>query len=87
VLDRSAEAIDIYDDLLARFDTATELPMRSQVANALFNKGVTLDALGRRAEAIDVYDDLLSRFGSATELPLREPVVKAESFKDSVRKS
>jgi tetratricopeptide (TPR) repeat protein len=33
-LDRSAEAIAVYDDLLARFGTATELPLREQVAKA-----------------------------------------------------
>jgi hypothetical protein len=33
-LDRSAEAIAVYDDLLARFGTATELPLREWVAKA-----------------------------------------------------
>jgi tetratricopeptide (TPR) repeat protein len=76
-LGRSAEAIAVYDDLLARFGTATELPLREQVAHALRNKGVRLSALNRSAEAIAVYDDLLARFGTATELPLREQVAKA----------
>ena len=76
-LGRSEEAIAVYDDLLARFGTATELPLREQVARALVNKGVTLGALGRSEEAIAVYDDLLARFGTATELPLREQVARA----------
>ena len=33
--DRSAEAIAVYDDLLARFGTATELPLREPVSKAL----------------------------------------------------
>jgi hypothetical protein len=33
-LDRSAEEIAVYDDLLARFGTATELPLREAVAKA-----------------------------------------------------
>jgi hypothetical protein len=33
-LDRSAEEIAIYDDVLARFGTATELPLRELVAKA-----------------------------------------------------
>ena len=70
-------AIAVYDDLLARFGTATELPLREQVAKALFNKGVRLGALGRSEDAIAVYDDLLASFGTATELPLRELVAKA----------
>ena len=76
-LGRSEDAIAVYDDLLARFGTATELPLREQVAKALVDKGVTLGTLGRSEEAIAVYDDLLARFGTATELPLRERVAKA----------
>jgi tetratricopeptide (TPR) repeat protein len=33
-LDRSAEAIAVYDDVLARFGTASELPLREQLAKA-----------------------------------------------------
>ncbi len=33
-LGRSEEEIAVYDDLLARFGTATELPLRQQVAKA-----------------------------------------------------
>jgi tetratricopeptide (TPR) repeat protein len=86
-LDRGAEAIAVYDDLLARFGTATELPLREQVANALYNKGVTLGALGRSAEEIAVYDDLLARFGTATELPLRQIVSSTESRLKDLRDS
>ncbi|HWR76338.1 MAG TPA: hypothetical protein VN283_03905 [Thiobacillus sp.] len=49
----------------------------SDIARALYNKGVALGQLGRREDEIVVYDDLLSRFGEATELPLREHVAKA----------
>ena len=77
-LNRSAEAIDVCDDLLDRFGTATELPLREPIANALVNKGIRLGALDRSAEAIAVYDDLLDRFGTATtELLLREPIAEA----------
>ena len=71
------EAFASFAGVLARFGTATELPLREQVANALFNKGATLGALDRSMEEIAVYDDLLARFGTATELPLRERVAKA----------
>jgi Domain of unknown function (DUF4062) len=37
-LDRGEEAIVAYDDVLARFGAATELPLREQVANAQSNK-------------------------------------------------
>ena len=39
-LDRSAEAIAVYDDLVARFGTATELPLREQVAKDTRQQGV-----------------------------------------------
>jgi methyltransferase (TIGR00027 family) len=74
---RSEDAIAAYDDLLTRFATATELPLRELVANALLNKGVTLSALGRSEDAIAVYDDLLTRFAAATQLPLSELVANA----------
>ena len=76
-LGRGDEAIAVYDDLIARFGTATELSLREPVANALFKKGDRLGALGRGDEAIAVYDDLIARFGTATELSLREPVANA----------
>ena len=79
-LDRSAEAIVVYDDLLGQFGTATELPLREAVAKALLSKGLELGEFDRNAE-VAVYDDLLVRFGMATELELRELVTKAWSFK------
>jgi len=35
VLDRSAEAIAVYDDVVGRFGTAPELALREEVARAL----------------------------------------------------
>src|ERR1700730_7623997 len=40
----------VYDDLLARFGTAIELPLRKRVAKALFNKAITLGTLDRSEE-------------------------------------
>jgi tetratricopeptide (TPR) repeat protein len=82
---RSAEAIAVYDELLARFGTATEL--REQVAKALVNKGNTLGKLNRSVEAIAAYDELLARFGTATELPLRKAIATAKSLKASMQNS
>ena len=63
-LGRSEEAIAVYDDVVGRFGTATELPLREKVARALVNKGVTLTQLGRREEAIAVYNDVGGRVRS-----------------------
>ena len=68
LLGRSEDAIAAYDDVLARFGAATELPLRELVAKALVNKGVTLGALGRSEDAIAAYEDVLARFGAADRI-------------------
>ena len=68
------------------FGDAGELPLREWVANALYNKGVRLGALGRGEEAVAAYDDLLARFGAAAEPALRERVARAKSARDRLRK-
>jgi tetratricopeptide (TPR) repeat protein len=80
---RNADAIAVYDELLARFGTATGT--REQVAKALVNKGRILGKLNRSAEAIAVYDELLARFGTATELPLRKAIARAKLCKVSMQ--
>jgi len=40
-------ALSLYDEVVARWSTATELPLRKQIAGALVNKGYTLGELGR----------------------------------------
>ena len=75
-LNRNEEAIAVYDEVLSRFGSATEPPLR-QVAMALVNKGVALGAINRNEEAIAVYDEVLSRFGSATEPALQQQVARA----------
>ena len=39
-LDRSADAIAVYDEVIARFGATTELLLRQQVAKAMFNKAL-----------------------------------------------
>ena len=46
-------------------------------ANALFNKGITLDLLNKHEEAIACYDELIQRYGSSAELNLQLQVAKA----------
>jgi tetratricopeptide (TPR) repeat protein len=73
-LGRGEQAIAVYDDLLGRFEAASEFALPETVAKALFNKGVELGTLDRSEQAIAVYDDLLARFEAASELALREQV-------------
>ena len=77
---RSEDTIAACDDLLSRFASATELPLREVVANALVNKGIMLSALGRDDDAIAAYDGLLARFNEATRLPLRELELVAKAL-------
>jgi tetratricopeptide (TPR) repeat protein len=70
-------ALELYDELLARFGTATEVELREQIAKALVNKGIVLGELGRYEDAIKITDDVLARFGMATELSLRQQVAGA----------
>ena len=76
-LDRSEDEIVVYDEVIARFAEATELPLREQVARAMVNKGSTLGSLDRRTDAVAIYDEVIARFGAATEFPLREQLAKA----------
>jgi tetratricopeptide (TPR) repeat protein len=75
-LGRYEEVIAILDDFIYLSKSCTELPLLEALANALFNKGVTLDAWGRFEEAITIYDELIYRFESHIELPLLETLSK-----------
>jgi tetratricopeptide (TPR) repeat protein len=55
-LKRNTDAIKVFDDVIARFNGATELALRKPVAIAMNNKGVLLSNLGHDEDAIKVYD-------------------------------
>ncbi|MSO99062.1 MAG: hypothetical protein EXR11_12735 [Rhodospirillaceae bacterium] len=76
-LNRAAEALAVYDDVVARFGARTEPALLERVAQALVNKGGTLGELNRAAEALAIYDDVVARFGARTEPALLEPVARA----------
>ena len=76
-LNRSEEAVALYDEVLRRFGESSELALRERVARALVNKGVRLGKLNRGEEEIAVYDEVLHRFGEASEHPLRQQVAMA----------
>ncbi len=71
------DALSEFEDIISRFGDALDPASRGQVAQALCNKGVTLNALGHQKQAIPIYDDLLNRFGQASEQTLREVVARA----------
>ena len=66
-LGRADEELAVYDELLARYGSATELQLREQVANALINKSVAFRALGRNGDEVAALEELVARFGSDEE--------------------
>ncbi len=76
-LNRSEEAIAVYDEVEQCFGEATEPALREWVAKALVNKGITLGQLNRCEEEIAMYDAMMKRFEEASEPALREQVATA----------
>jgi tetratricopeptide (TPR) repeat protein len=76
-LNRSEEAIAVYDTLIDRFADSTEPALQEQVARVFVNKGIILNHLNRSEEAITVYDTLVDRFADSTEPTLQEQVANA----------
>ena len=76
-LNRSEEAIAVYDEIFERFGGSDQLELLKQVARALFNKGVALGELNRSEEAIAVYDKIFERFGGSDQSHLMEEVACA----------
>lgn len=74
-LDRSEEAIAVYDELVRRAGTMPGL--HEGAVRALFNKGASLGELNRQEEAIAVYDELVGRFSDADDLAVLVAVSKA----------
>ncbi len=90
------DAIETYDQLIARYGDATEPAIREQVAKAMRNKGVTQRQAGSPEDAIETYDQVIARYGDSTEPAIRELVAmamvnkgvaqeKAERYKDAIK--
>ena len=71
------EAIAVYDEVIARFGSSTEVQVRKYVAEAMVNQGEVLESLGGKQAAIEVYNEIIRRFGEAWEPALREQVGRA----------
>ena len=82
-LNRTEEAIGVYEEVITRYGAAIELAVQVQVVMATFNKGVLLGRLNRHEEAIAIYEQIIKRYGQATEPALRIHVAKAMVNKGS----
>ena len=71
-----SKSIGLFDGLISEYGRSSDHEIATEVARALFFKGVTLGQLDRSDEEIDVYDEVVTRFGSDSDLPLRELVAK-----------
>jgi len=69
-LDRSEEALAVYDSVVERFGCREEPPLQEPVANALFGKGAMLGLLGRGEEALAAFMTVLDRTTPGEELRL-----------------
>jgi tetratricopeptide (TPR) repeat protein len=76
-LDRSQEALEVFENALARVGSDNDPALSSATAGALLGKGAVLAELARRDEAIAVFDELVERFGGETALEVREQVAYA----------
>ena len=76
--DNSKEELLAYDLLIgirSRLlkDGSGTLAMERQLAEAMYNKGVSLRTIDRKEEAIEVFDELARRYGESTDNSLLEP--------------
>ena len=78
-IDRTEEAIAVFDDMVARFGTTMEPDLLELVAKALREKAFRLSTLGHNKEAMEAYNDLLARFGNKFEPSIRAHVDAAKS--------
>ena len=76
-LEKSGEAMALYDQIDQRYGQDTAPALREQVARALVNKGIALGTLDRTEEEMALYDQIDQRYGQDTASALREQVARA----------
>jgi TolA-binding protein len=76
-LEKSDDAIAVYNAIDIRFGQDDSRGVREQVVSALFHKGRILGELGKSAEAIAIYDAVAQRFGQDVSLGTRKKVALA----------
>ena len=76
-LDRPEKAIQVYEQINARYGADTEPGVREKVAEALVNQGVMLEELGRSEEVLQVLKQMNARYGKDTDPGVRKQVANA----------
>lgn len=77
VTEAPENALAAYDELLRHHADTTVLDEQVLVAQALYNKGISLGQLQRFIEALSAFDQLLKRFSVVEELGLQKLVANA----------
>ena len=76
-LERPAEAIPFYKEVVSRFGSREELALLERVASALVNQGVDTAEVYGAAAALPIYAEVVSRFGDREEPALLKWVAMA----------
>ena len=66
-IEREQVAVDVYEEILARYRDAEDDTLRRQLARALYHYGVAVSRLDRTDDAIDAWDELVERFGEVQD--------------------
>ena len=76
-LHESEAAIAACDEVIKRFGRSESLPLRTEVAKALYNKGVVQAWTGASEAAIATHDEVIERFGDSNADEIRVTVASA----------
>ncbi len=76
-LNRSEEAIEVYDEIVKRFEDSKDNNILEEVAKALVNKGSEFLKLDKDEKAIEVYDEVVKRLEDSKDNNILEKVSSA----------
>ena len=76
--------IAVYDDLIARFGTATDLSLREYAFDALLAKCQTLVSMFDRQEAIALLRNFSDQFGATSDVRLFKMAERAKHEADLI---
>ncbi len=76
-LEKNQESIEVYDEMVKRFEDSKDNSILKNVSSALYNKALTLGQINRSEEEIEVYDEMVKRFKNSKENSILEKVASA----------
>ena len=70
-------ALEIYDELVKRYENSDVPEVREAVAIAMVNKGLELSRQGEHEAEIRIYDELVERYGDSEESVVQVQIARA----------